>query len=174
MAVPCFRFVWVFFASNTLLQGSYWLQNSVTIHFIFKSKNTSSRLQSDPIRIQQTAEQTVGSAATESVDSPNETKAANSPLPWIKEPSLSIPWKDSDLWEQIKPFIYLQTPPKWISSTFLQRTRQPHTKKSDLRDNLKKEQKAKTREKLYITGSSRRKVPSNRTDEIRKITGIEL
>lgn len=156
-----------FFVSNTSLQGSYWLQNTVTMHFIWWIKTHSPHLQSDPIRSKQAAQQTTGSAATVREDlqkSPRllyETKGARVSFAVVgvtllnpkivKEPSLTIPWEAHNLLQQNIP-IYLQISAKWLASTFSWES-DNHTekkkKKSDLRDNLKKEQKSKHQVRNY-------------------------
>lgn len=66
---------------------------------------------------------------------------------------------------------------KWLFSIFSREPANLTQKrvKSDLRDNVKMEQKARSSEKLYMTGNGRRKVPSNRMKAKRKMTvGIKL
>lgn len=178
-----------FFVSNTSLQGSYWLQNTVTMHFIWWIKTHSPHLQSDPIRSKQAAQQTTGSAATVREDlqkSPRllyETKGARVSFAVVgvtllnpkivKEPSLTIPWEAHNLLQQNIP-IYLQISAKWLASTFSWES-DNHTEKKKKKEWLKgqSEEGAKKQtpsEKLYMTGNSRRKAPSNRMNEKRKMT----
>lgn len=182
-----------FFVSNTSLQGSYWLQITVTMHFIWWIKTHSPHLQSDPIRSKQAAQQTTGSAATVREDlqkSPRllyETKGAKVSFTVVgvtllnpkivKEPSLTIPWEAHNLLQQNIP-IYFQISAKWLASTVSWESAN-HTgkkKKEWLKGQSEEGAKKQTpSEKLYMTGNSRRKAPSNRMNEKRKMTvGIKL
>lgn len=89
----------------------------------------------------------------------------------LKEPSLTIPWKTHNLLQQNIP-THLQTPAEMASLYLFMRTSQSHRgeKKKEWFKGQSEEgaKKQKPSEKLYMTGNSRRKAPSNRMNEKKK------